>query len=490
MARTKKKGKRGNKKPNKQELQASEYGAEVEMEDAEGNGASASAPPQPTKVWVPGVDEIGDDEELQFDPTAYHCLHSFKLGWPCLSFDIMRDDLGVLRRDFPHAMYCVAGTQADQPGSNSIAVVHMTNVTGKIPKAPSAMEDGDDDADDSDSSSDEEDIEDLEGAPNQPIQSKKPIFKVRLVAHQGCVNRVRAMTQQSHIVATWGDSGYVQVWDMGNHIRSMATSGPDPSGAPTTVRQAPLHIFTGHKDEGYALDWSPITAGRLLSGDCKSNIHLWEPTPGGKWAVEKTPYTGHSASVEDLQWSPTEADVFASCSVDGTLRIWDTRNRQGSAISIKAHDADINVISWNRVASCMIASGCDDGTFRIWDLRNLKEDSFVAHFKYHTLPVTSIEWSPHDASTLGVTSADHQLTIWDLSLERDAEEEALYQAQLKQQQAEAPQDLPPQLLFVHQGQKDLKEFHWHPQIQGMLMSTAGDGFNILRPSNLDNLPAL
>lgn len=140
----------------------------------------------------------------------------------------MRDDLGVLRRDFPHAMYCVAGTQvnldlglrgsflaefpfswhgssaflhvepisgshhrsysgihwfygfsqADQPGSNSIAVVHMTNVTGKIPKAPSAMEDGDDDADDSDSSSDEEDIEDLEGAPNQPIQSKKPIFKV------------------------------------------------------------------------------------------------------------------------------------------------------------------------------------------------------------------------------------------------------------------------------------------------------------------------
>jgi ribosome assembly protein RRB1 len=54
---------------------------------------------------------------------------------------------------------------------------------------------------------------------------------------------------------------------MGVHIRSMASSGPDAPGVKqATVRQAPLQIFSGHKDEGYALDWSPVTAGRLLSG--------------------------------------------------------------------------------------------------------------------------------------------------------------------------------------------------------------------------------
>ncbi|OIW18025.1 hypothetical protein TanjilG_07609 [Lupinus angustifolius] len=113
-----------------------------------------------------------------------------------------------------------------------------------------------------------------------------------------------------------------------------------------------------------------------------------------------------------------------------------------------------------------------------------ERDSMVAYFEYHKHPITSIEWSPHEASSLVVSSSDNQLIIWDLSLEKDEEEDAEFKA--KTQEVNAPQDLPPQLLFIHQRQKDLKELHWHTKIPGMIMSTASDGFNILMPSNIQS----
>lgn len=89
-------------------------------------------------------------------------------------------------------------------------------------------------------------------------------------------------------------------------------------------------------------------AALILAGDCKNFIHLWEPTSDSTWNVDSKPFIGHTASVEDLQWSPTEPHVFASCSVDRNIAIWDIRLGKSPAVTIKAHEADVNVITWNR----------------------------------------------------------------------------------------------------------------------------------------------
>jgi ribosome assembly protein RRB1 len=106
------------------------------------------------------------------------------------------------------------------------------------------------------------------------------------------------------------------------------------------------------------------------------------------------------------------------------------------------------------------------------DYRSTKAaPSPVAAFDWHKAPITSIEWHPTESSTFAASGADDQLTLWDLAVEQDDEETGAMEGQ---------SDVPDQLLFVHQGQKDIKEMHWHPQIPGAVISTAFDGFNIFK----------
>ena len=98
----------------------------------------------------------------------------------------------------------------------------------------------------------------------------------------------------------------------------------------------------------------------------------------------------------------------------------------------------------------------------------------VAVFKHHSAPITSVEWHPHDSSVFAASGSDDQLTLWDLAVERDTE------ATTAGGSPQNEPDVPPQLLFIHQGQTDLKELHWHPQLTGVILSTAHSGFNNFR----------
>lgn len=273
------------------------------------------------------------------------------------------------------------------------------------------------------------------------------------------------MPQQPEVVAAWAETGQVRLFNIKKHLKALDTPGAFVASTP------PIYECTAHKTEGFALDWSPCTEGKLLSGDCENMIYETK-TMGSHWVTDKTPYTGHTGSVEDIQWSPSEATVFASCSADQSIKVWDTRAAKKSPmLSVHAHDADVNVMSWNYKVAYLMASGADDGAFRIWDLRNFSSDKTVAHFRFHNRPITSIEWNPHDETQLVVSSADHQVTIWDMSLEAD-EDEGLDHM-----------DFPQQLFFIHQGQNDVKEVHWHPQVTNALITTAYDGFNVFKTSN-------
>lgn len=106
---------------------------------------------------------------------------------------------------------------------------------------------------------------------------------------------------------------------------------------------------------------------------------------------------------------------------------------------------------------------------KVWDLRHFQNKTPIATFKHHTNHITTVEWNPNESTVLASGGDDDQIALWDLSVERD---DNANDAQLK--------DLPPQLLFIHQGQKEIKELHWHPQLPGVILSTAHSGFNVFK----------
>lgn len=150
------------------EEEVAEEAMEVISEDGDAEDPENTTPEE---VYLPGK-PLEEGEQLVCDQSAYVMLHQAQTGAPCLSFDVIKDNLGDSREGFPLSAYIVAGTQAAQAHVNSVIVMKLTNLhrTGK--------EDDDGDDDDDEESDDEN-------------ESKNPQMAGAQIKHQGCVNRIR-----------------------------------------------------------------------------------------------------------------------------------------------------------------------------------------------------------------------------------------------------------------------------------------------------------
>lgn len=84
--------------------------------------------PSAPEVFIPGVHQLAKDEILEPDESVYLMRHSMNVNWPCLSFDVLRDNLGEERQRFPATAYIVAGTQADTAKNNELYVYKMSSL--------------------------------------------------------------------------------------------------------------------------------------------------------------------------------------------------------------------------------------------------------------------------------------------------------------------------------------------------------------------------
>ncbi|GMH45451.1 hypothetical protein BSKO_13408 [Bryopsis sp. KO-2023] len=288
------------------------------------------------------------------------------------------------------------------------------------------------------------------------------VKNVKVIPHEGEVNRARYMPQNPNMIATKTIKAQVFLFCIDHH--------PDQP-APDQVRNCNPDIrLTGHEQEGYGLAWSPFKPGYLLSGSDDQRICLWDvnaQTGPGRELNAMNVYHEHKSVVEDVAWHNRNEWMFGSVGDDRCLILWDLRVPPHKAVFYRseAHEAEANSLCFNPNSEYILATGSADKTIALHDIRNLNQR--LHSLEGHAEEVFQINWSTKNETILASCGADRRVIIWDLSRIGD------------EQITEDNADGPPELLFIHGGHTaKVSDFSWNPNEDWVLSSVAED--NILQ----------
>ncbi|XP_021762895.1 protein TRANSPARENT TESTA GLABRA 1-like [Chenopodium quinoa] len=158
-----------------------------------------------------------------------------------------------------------------------------------------------------------------------------------------------------------------------------------------------------------SFDWNDVVPQRIGTSSIDTTCTIWDIEK----CVVETQLIAHDKEVYDIAWG--EAGVFASVSADGSVRIFDLRDKEHSTIVYESPEPDTPLLrlAWNKQdLRYMATTLMDSNKVVILDIRSPTMP--VAEFERHQASVNAVAWAPHSGRHICSVGDDSQALIWEL----------------------------------------------------------------------------
>lgn len=159
-----------------------------------------------------------------------------------------------------------------------------------------------------------------------------------------------------------------------------------------------------------SFDWNETDPKRLGTSSIDTTCTIWDIERG----EVDTQLIAHDKEVYDIAWGGL--GVFASVSADGSVRVFDLRDKEHSTIIYESGSsgAPLLRLAWNKQDPRYMATLLmDSSKVVVLDIRYPTMP--VAELQRHQAPVNALAWAPHSSCHICSAGDDRQALIWDLS---------------------------------------------------------------------------
>eukprot|EP00985_Skeletonema_marinoi_P011641 scaffold5542_cov79-Skeletonema_marinoi.AAC.1 len=168
--------------------------------------------------------------------------------------------------------------------------------------------------------------------------------------------------------------------------------------------------FNPHPDSRHLLA-TGTSSGHVYMMDCttpsESTTNIY--SPGGEGTKSQ------GGEITQVSWNSQVSHILASSCANGTVVVWDTRQKKPWCELRCEANCPVSDMKWNPTQGLhmMTASEGGGGHLRLWDLR-ASTSMPLTTLEGHAGGVLSMDWCPHDETLLVSCGNDNRTLLWDL----------------------------------------------------------------------------